>query len=120
MRSARQPKRSEQGIADHRYNECARRCRAEPSETTKLLTISGMELCGNTTAADVRPTPYPADDRKPKRITVDRAHDPANRPYIVTDGTLHHGIPRNAGLHRDENTGDYQNDGGAYSPRPLC
>jgi len=116
---ARQPKRSEQCIADHRYNERARRCSAEPSETTKPLTISGMELCGNTTAADVRPTSNPADDRKPERVTVNRAHDPADRPYIVTDRTLHHGIPRDAGLHGDENTGDHQNDGVAYTPCPF-
>jgi hypothetical protein len=113
---SRKPKRCEQGIADHRYNERARRCRAEPTEATKLLTISGMELRGNTTAADIRPAPYPDDDRKPECVTVDRAHDPTDCPYIVTDGTPHRGIPRDAGLHRDENTGDYQNDGDACSP----
>jgi len=62
-----------------------------------------MECCGNAAAADIRPAAYSDDDRKPECVAVDQAYNPTDCPYIVTDGTLHHCIPCDAGLHSDEN-----------------
>ena len=48
-----------------------------------------------------------------------KAYNCTNRPHVVAHGPVGHGIPRDARLHDEEDTGKRQNDGNPNSPRLL-